>query len=921
MKIVTLDFETYYDKQYSLSKMTTEEYIRDERFEVIGVAVQVKDGEPDWFSGTKEKTKAFLERFALHDHIVVAHNAMFDMAILNWHFDIRPKRIVDTLSMARALHTIEVGGSLAALAEYYELGVKGTEVVNALGKKRLDFTAEELSRYGAYCSNDVSLTYKLFQTLGAGFPLVELKLIDLTIRMFTEPKLELDAIKLKTHLQLVGLTKAQFLSNYNKEDLMSNPKFAELLRAKGVEPPMKISPTTGKETYAFSKTDEGFKELQEHPNLHVQALAAARLGVKSTIEETRTQRFLDISGRGKLPIPLRYYGAHTGRWAGSELCNMQNLPKAKASALKIAICAPDGYLMVDSDSSQIEARTLAWLAGQDDLVEFFEKNNEEIAAGVSKKDMQYDPYKIMAAQIYGKPIGDITDGERFVGKTTILGAGYGMGAARFRVQLKTSGVDLPQEECDRIIKVYRETYPKITALWKQAGKALEAIMRDATAPLGREGVVIVEGSSGIRLPNGLYLKYPNLRRVTNAEGKDELVYDTKRGKQTTPNRIYGGKVVENCIAEGTEVLTDRGWVCIEEVSTADMVHDGIEFVSHGGRVFKSVQSCVSIDGVYMTPDHEVLTNEGWKAASQNPKPYRPDIRYVDGVKSRTQRWKETTVALPMHMRDTVHQSRSRRNQGAKAWGNTQLRMRNSNSYIECKQDAWYEQTPCFRGMAVDAGSLSIAHASGMGELWRARHNRMQEVADVFPELLGRHGGYLRAWTRLRSNRQQRWVFSKKLSVGSATTERHEQAEYGTQGRRMRAKPSDRYRSYNSVLPSSPWLARGTTNKEARCQKQVYDILNAGPRSRFVVRGDSGAFIVHNCCQALARIIIGEQMLTINRKYPVVMTVHDAIACLIPEDEVKLGMEFVELIMRMRPEWALDLPLNCEAGYGKTYGEC
>jgi len=619
VNIITLDFETYYDKQYSLSKMTTEEYIRDERFEVIGVAVQVNDEEPDWFSGTKEKTKAFLDRFSLHDHIVVAHNAMFDMAILNWHFDIRPKRIVDTLSMARALHTIEVGGSLAALAEYYELGVKGTEVVNALGKKRLDFTASDLHNYGEYCRNDVTLTYELFKVLGAGFPLVELKLIDMTIRMFTEPKLQLDSDVLTHHLSSVRLNKMIQLGKYMRSDLMSNVKFADLLRKRGVEPPMKISPTTGKPTYAFGKNDEGFKALLEHPDVTIQILTAARVGAKSTLEETRTERFLEISERGLMPIPLRYYAAHTGRWGGDDKVNLQNLPRR--SPIKHSIRAPHGFKVVDSDSSQIEARTLAWLAGQNDLVEFFEKNNEEIAAGVAKEDMQYDPYKIMAAAIYGKPVSQISADERFVGKTTILGCGYGMGAVRFREQLKVFKVDMPQEECERIIQVYRTAYPQITALWKQAGKALEAIIRDATSPLGKEGVVLVEGRKGIRLPNGLYVKYPNLRKHVNDEGKEELVYDTKRGKQIIPNRIYGGKVVENI------------------------------------------------------------------------------------------------------------------------------------------------------------------------------------------------------------------------------------------------------------------------------------------------------------CQALARIIIGEQMLTINRKYPVVMTVHDAIACLIPEDELVMGMEFVELIMRLRPEWALDLPLNCEAGYGDSYGEC
>ena len=562
MNIITLDFETYYDKKYSLSKMTTEEYIRDPQFEVIGVAVQVDREKPVWFSGTKEKTKEFLDKWELDKHIVVAHNAMFDMAILNWHFDIRPKRIVDTLSMARALHSIEVGGSLAALAEYYQLGEKGTEVINALGKRRLDFTVEELSRYGEYCRNDVTLTYKLFDVLADGFPVSELKLIDLTIRMFTEPKLELNRTLLSTHLAALASHKMRFLMDYDRGDLMSNPKFADLLRSFHVDPPMKISPTTGKETYAFSKTDEAFKALLEHENLLVQELVAARLGVKSTIEETRTQRFIDISGRGTLPIPLRYYGAHTGRWAGMDFLNMQNLPRN--SQLKYAIRAPEGFKLCDSDSSQIEARTLAWLAGQDDLVEAFEQGE--------------DVYIQMASKIYGKPESEISKQERYVGKTVVLGCGYGLGAAKLHLALKNGpvSVNVSLDEAQQIIETYRTTYPKIPTLWKQAGRALEAMMRDSSAPLGIEGVLSVEGFRGIRLPNGLYLKYPNLRKVTNAEGKDELVYDTKRGKQTVPTRVYGGKLVENiCQALARIIIGEQMLLINRRYPVVMTVHDAI----------------------------------------------------------------------------------------------------------------------------------------------------------------------------------------------------------------------------------------------------------------------------------------------------------------------------------------------------------
>ena len=562
MKIITLDFETYYAKDYGLRKCTTEEYIRHEQFEVIGVSVKVNDRKTEWFSGTKKDTKEFLKQLDWENSVAVAHNAMFDMAILNWHFDIRPRKIVDTLSMARALYGTEVGGSLDALVTRFNLGVKGNEVLNALGKRRLDFTPEEMEAYAGYCINDTELTYKLFGVLAKDFPMSELNLIDLTIRMFTEPVIELDEARLLSHLQLVQIQKEQLMDklSHDRETLMSNPKLAELLIDLGVTPPTKISARTGKEAYAFAKSDEGFKALLEHENPYVQAIVAARMGVKSTIEETRTERFISVARRGALPIPLRYYAAHTGRWGGSDKINMQNLPRG--SELKFAMLAPQGYKFVDSDLSQIEARTLAWLAEQEDLLTAFERGD--------------DVYKIMASAIYGKPVEDIDKDERFVGKTTILGCGYGMGAAKFRAQLKTFGKDLPQEECERIIEVYRSTYPRIPELWRAASKALDSMISNQSSPIGRAGAVMVEGTAGIRLPNGLYLKYPNLRKVTNEEGRTEMVYDTKRGRSTIDNRIYGGKAIENvCQALARIVIGEQLLRVAKKYKVAMTVHDAI----------------------------------------------------------------------------------------------------------------------------------------------------------------------------------------------------------------------------------------------------------------------------------------------------------------------------------------------------------
>ena len=565
MNIIVLDFETAYGGDLGFAKQTTEEYIRDKRFEVIGVSVQVNDGEPVWFSGTHQKTYEFLNKYNWKNSIALAHNAVFDGAILNWQFGITPKGWLDTLSMGRALHGTQVGGSLAVLAQHYGIGVKGEQVKHYINYFRKNFSKEELADYGEYCKNDVTLTWDLYGCMSQGFPASELRLIDLTVRMFTEPVLQLDKELLQAHLVAEQQRKAAILDRFDKDTLMSNPQFADLLVSLGVQPPMKKSPTTGKQTYAFAKNDEEFKALLEHEDTRVQAVVAARLGTKSTIEETRTERFIGIAKRGPMPVPLRYYAAHTGRWGGDDKINLQNLQRK--SPLKNAIVAPFGYMLIDSDSSQIEARTLAWLAGQDDLVEAFERGE--------------DVYRIMASAIYGKAVEEITKDERFVGKTTILGAGYGMGAAKFQAQLKNFGVEVTLEEAGRIINTYRNTYPKITALWKSAANVLPAIIGEQTTAFGRDDILKVDGSEGILLPNGLRLKYPNLRWVEMEEnGKPQFVYDTKKGKAVIPNRIYGGKVIENvCQALARIVIGEQMLMVAKKYRVVMTVHDAVACIA------------------------------------------------------------------------------------------------------------------------------------------------------------------------------------------------------------------------------------------------------------------------------------------------------------------------------------------------------
>jgi DNA polymerase I-like protein with 3'-5' exonuclease and polymerase domains len=585
MNRVVLDFETYYDRDYSLTKLTTEEYIRDERFEAIGVAIKINDEPAQWYP--QMHIEKGLRTVDWENSLVIGQNMMFDAAILAWRFNRKARAWGDTLGMSRALFPHDKAHGLAAQAKRHSIGMKGDEVINALGKRHKDFTEEQLARYGEYCINDVELTTKLFDLYATDykFPVGEMKLIDATLRMFVEPKLVLDAPLLREYVVEVRETQEALLAavNVDRAQFMSNKQFAELLREYGVEPPTKISLTTGKETYAFAKTDEDFKRLmEEHPDPRVNALVAARLGVKSTIEETRAERFLQMSNRGAFPVPLRYYGAHSGRWSGQDKVNLQNLPARDPTknTLKRAIKAPPGYVIIDCDSSQIEARTLAWLAGQMDLVDAF----------ANKQDV----YRLMAAQIYGVAPDQVDKTQRQVGKTVILGAGYGVGHAKLRLFLKTGAkVEVSEEEAKRIIDTYRRTYYRIPELWKRADTALAMLAAQMPMPVDAQQLVHVVPGKGLSLPSGLHIQYPDLRQFADEEGQLRWHY-TSRGRIVA---VYGGKCVENFTQAVARCVVGEQMLRIAKRYTPVLtVHDAVACIApeeEAEEAQRYVEECMS----------------------------------------------------------------------------------------------------------------------------------------------------------------------------------------------------------------------------------------------------------------------------------------------------------------------------------------
>lgn len=631
MNLVTLDFETYYSQTYSLSKLTTEAYVNDPQFQIIGFGLQVNDQPSRWFSSPRPADYA-RALAPLADSAVICHNMPFDGAILSWRLGIRPRFLIDTLSMARALYGNHVSNSLDALTRRLGVGIKGHEVQSALGKRLEDFSPSELAAYGGYCRNDVQLTRAVFDRMRGHFSAEELRKMDIVLRMYTDPVLRLDKDIIRREIELETTRKAALLQRLGGlggekgANLSSNDKFASLLKALGVEPPTKLSPKqknedgSPKRVWAFAKGDADFRALLDHDDAMVQAAVEARLGIKSTQKQTRATRFLEIAERNDcvLPMPLSIAAAHTQRLGGWDGINVQNLPrvskgKPDSGLLRKSIIAPPGHMLVVGDLSQIEARLLALQAQQTDKLDAF----------AAKRDV----YSEQASVIYGRPVDRKKNADDFVpgfiGKAVVLGCGYSMGYLKFGSMIyvgmlgekgilfddafaATLGVDpaayaywvmdkpdlqeraaemkplgLTPEQwtthlaCARhIINAFRESNPAIAGYWKICQQALEAMYAGREFAFGGpDGALLRVEGTDIVLPSGMRLQYPELQR------DEDGGFSCLRRKEGRVQRVrvYGGNVTENCtqalaaivIGSAMTGIDRRGW------RVALQVHDEV----------------------------------------------------------------------------------------------------------------------------------------------------------------------------------------------------------------------------------------------------------------------------------------------------------------------------------------------------------
>lgn len=541
--VVFVDIETYFDRDYSLEKLSLPEYIRDSRFTILGIGLSYQ-GQRHWLDSDAFRTMA--AQIPWGDLTVAAHNTAFDGAILAWHFGIRPGRWADTLSMAKGAYPQLPDYSLDGLSTRFGLGKKLDTLDSLRGIENPD--ALQMAALRQYNDTDLALLERLWAKLQPDYPETEMALIDMTIRQCVEPRLVLEPRILQQQLSADQAERNAALeaAGLPVEALRSAERFAGALRERGIDPPQKVSASTGKASYAFSIKDPAFLALVEHPDAVVRNLIKARLNAMSNITTSRAERMVRLAATGPLPVELNYYGAATGRFSGGGGVNLQNLPHD--SMLRHAITAPPGHLLVGCDSAQIEARVLAWLAGQADLVEAFR-------GGI-------DVYCQFASTFFGREITKTDAAERKVGKTAILGLGYGMGAKKFADNLKTSGIPMADADVNRLVNIYRKTYAAIPALWRAAEQAVT----QGGKGFGKLGLALRH--ERICLPNGLSLHYPGLRKEPDGQWR----YDGRRGRES----LYGGKIVENVVQALARIIVMEQQLAIaQRFPVVFSVHDEI----------------------------------------------------------------------------------------------------------------------------------------------------------------------------------------------------------------------------------------------------------------------------------------------------------------------------------------------------------
>ncbi len=871
MQLITLDSETYFDKEYSLKKMTTEAYVRDPRFEVLCME-------------TDCRLPSAIED--IPSNAVLCHHAQFDGLILSHHYNIRPKFWFDTLSMARIVFPHWKSHSLASLAKYFGLADKSVPYEEFKGKRRADMSEELMQKLRTGCRHDVELTRTIFDHLLPYVPKSELKLIDLTIRMFTEPVLQLDRPRLEAYSKKITEEQNELLDRVGvtKESLRSADKFAALLEDFGIEPPKKISPRTKKETYAFAKTDPGMVDLLNHEYEEIRTLAEARLSSKSTLGETRAGRLLSMGERGPLSIYLKYYGAHTGRWSGGDSLNFQNFPRG--GELRKSLIAPEGYVLCVADLAQIECRMLNWMAGQEWVIDAFRENR--------------DLYCEMASSFYGREITKADKVERFFGNTLELGClGPDTLVLTDRgivpiVQVKVTDKVWDGEEWVNHLGLVPQgvkeviTHEGITATldheiltehgWEEWSEVCGASQKFRSAikkasllsyVMNRTRLKVESVWDGTRLLNvaaggkgtliGLIYRKVEQRAVIlvlklNQLIREKLIGVTRAFYQTLNigvGYLTGSRaVLVAAITGGVRPISIMGYAVLKFTSLGVLI--GESFLNiYWGLKAGIIQKTTLIGSIMIRVMNQVISDLSAD-------------RIICGTVGVSRNSKEKSIHLKKKSQtyDLAHAGRNNRF--------TVISNKGPIIVHNCGYGIGWKKLQGV--LKLNKLVLSESEAKKAIHVYRSRHDKVESLWEKADWVLG----------RIYHDSQELFNWGPMKVLG-----------------REIEMPNGSIMDYTNINRDRDGF--------------FLDL----PKGRTKIYGGK---LVENVVQALSRIVMAEAMQKISDRYRLVVTCHDEIVYLAKHNEADEALAYGLNVMKTPPVWATDLPLSAEGGYAKEYSK-
>jgi len=943
-QLMVVDFETRWDKKdYTLSKLTTEQYIRDKRFKAFGMCYKFY-GEDTIRWVAHDKLKAFIDAVDWSTTAVLAHNAQFDVAILSWVYGAKPCFIFDSLSMARALRGVEVGNSLAKLAAEFGLPPKGEAVYSTAGLKEITSTIEQ--ELADYCKHDVFLCEEVFKRLVQGYPAKELRLIDLTLKMFTNPVLELDKEMLSEAIKEEAISRNTLLQRLGiaEPDLASNPKFSQILQGLGVEPPTKISKTTGKQTLALAKNDAHFQALLNSEREDVAQLCEARLAVKSTLERTRAQRFLDISDRGCLPVPLNYYGAHTGRWSASKGSglNLQNLKRG--SFLRKSIMAPDGYMLVVCDLSQIEPRVLAYLADYNALLDIFRSGQ--------------DAYAQFGAQMFGVPgmTKDSHPALRQSAKSALLGC-FGPGT---KVLTQRGWVPIVRVQATDMVWDGEEWVTHQGVVPQGEKEVLTA--HGISATLDHE--ILTEHGwvewSAVQANHYLLRSALSLGNLPVSVGNDDHAVQNGKTSTSTNRRCdapAGGKGLLTAPILGAGVQLDvtsaqrrklmlRAWLKRDTKQYAQTPRTEIDCWTASAR---------SLLGVLIQKQQRIQTTVGavLHYISNGLKTVlsfcATSCHSMAGI-SRSYNLTELTTVVGTNPKTyaLLHEARICQISAKLKLGMSKA-LNNALQPLKQKMQTYdiaYAGPRNRYTVLTDCGPV-IVHNCGYGLGWASFAAQLltgflgappTRYDKAFAKQLGVSAEYLNKFVSWEEN------LTRMADIPHTCTDNEllihcVSAKLIIDKYRDAAQPVKTFWEMcdalikRSLVEGKPYTHKCLTFEKERIilpsgLALKYPGLSGKPDLRGRIQwtyGENekklyGGALTENIVQAVARCVMTDGMLRIQKQYPCVLTVHDEVVVLVPEGEAEQAKEWVHAQMIVDPKYMSGIPLAAESDVAKRYGD-